>query len=285
MVGGCTELDHATVQVNPLPTINIAVDSALGCAPFNAYYSNNTTPTPETTMWYFGVGSNLGVNTSGNESQSYKYNDAGNYSITASAITEYGCSSTETFQNIVRVLPKPEALFSFDPKSPTTLESSVEFESMSNVGIENWKWDFNDDLSPNFGSLSDAETEHSFSGAGNYAVDLSITDSSGCSDTITRVVYVKADHVIYVPDAFSPNGDGLNEIYKPVGLGISPSGYELYIYSRWGEQLYHGTNIEEGWNGKKGSKKIPTGTYHYILKYKDLEGASFEKQGLVEVVF
>ena len=75
--------------------------------------------------------------------------------------------------------------------------------------------------------------------------------------------------MIYVPNAFTPNGDGLNENFKPSLSGVDTEGYEFFIFNRWGELLYETNNLTHGWNGTYQGKLVRNGVYIWTISLKD----------------
>lgn len=80
-------------------------------------------------------------------------------------------------------------------------------------------------------------------------VALVVKSDNSCTDTLLRPIVVGEDFGIYVSNAFTSNGDGLNDVFQPKGFGIVK--YELVIFDRWGGQLFHTNTFEEGWNGAR----------------------------------
>jgi gliding motility-associated-like protein len=124
---------------------------------------------------------------------------------------------------------------------------------------------------------------------GTYAVALVVKSDKGCMDTLVRPIEVGEDFGIYVPNAFTPNGDGLNDLFNPKGFGIVK--YELNIYDRWGELMFHTTTFEEGWNGARQKKKdvsypliIEEGVYTWLINCTSVFGKSHELKGHVTLI-
>ena len=94
-------------------------------------------------------------------------------------------------------------------------------------------------------------------------------DVHGCLDSAVNCLIVNPGFTLYIPDAFSPNGDGINDIFEPKGTYIKD--FEMYIFDRWGMQLYHTTDIMKGWDGRvNGNSSIAQeDTYIYTIKVID----------------
>lgn len=104
--------------------------------------------------------------------------------------------------------------------------------------------------------------------AGNYSITL-----SHCDTTISKYFSVDIRNTsLYVPNAFTPDGTGLNDVFKPVGQFENDKRYSLKIFNRWGELLYITTNTEAGWDGTYAGKPAPIGAYMYMISYTDCEG-------------
>lgn len=87
-----------------------------------------------------------------------------------------------------------------------------------------------------------------------------------------------------VPNAFSPNGDGKNERFRPVVIYHDISSYEFKIVNRWGEMIYKTNNVSASWDGTKDGRQVPQGVYVYTVRYKASSGQEFEKVGTVTLV-
>ncbi len=95
-----------------------------------------------------------------------------------------------------------------------------------------------------------------------FAVTLIVATASGCADTVIKYVIINDDYALYVPNAFSPNGDNTNDIFLPVGDGIQD--YKMYIFDRWGDLIFYTEDITKGWNGTyqaKGTNIVQQDTY------------------------
>ena len=101
-----------------------------------------------------------------------------------------------------------------------------------------------------------------------------------CSDTIQKNVIIDPVYSLYIPDAFSPNDDGLNDVFLPVGRSIVS--YHLKIFNRWGEEIFISDNINYCWNGELSNNSIAEpGYYNYIIKVVDEIGTSHKRSGIV----
>ena len=113
-------------------------------------------------------------------------------------------------------------------------------------------------------------------------VILHITTSNGCESEMQKEVVVHPDFAVYAPSAFTPNGDGLNEVFEIKGIGIKQ--YLLQVYSRWGEMIYESTNLEDHWDGKFNGEFVSPGTYVYAISYTSMLDKDYSKKGTVTVM-
>ena len=109
-------------------------------------------------------------------------------------------------------------------------------------------------------------------------------DEHGCVDSATNCFVVDPLYTLYIPDAFSPNGDGINDVFMPKGTYIKD--FEMYIFDRWGQKLFHSTNIFNGWNGtvNGGSSIAQEDTYVYQVIVNTWDGNQTTVIGRVTVL-
>ncbi len=193
------------------------------------------------------------------------------------------CGSTPATGNVtVTVSPVPKPDFSFSPSEPTEYSRTVYFTDKSN-GAVTWNWDFGDSTSANDASTAQ-NPNHIYSGIGTYIVKLVVKNAAGCIDSITYTVEVTEEYAFYIPNAFTPNGDGVNDYFGP--QGTHDLIYEMTIYNRWGEKVFETTDTSLPWDGNvNGSAKIAeTGVYVYRIRFKDSRYTSNVLVGSVTLV-
>ena len=110
-----------------------------------------------------------------------------------------------------------------------------------------------------------------------------VTDAAGCTDSACITITVEINcKPVYVPNAFSPNGDEDNDVFYVYGNCISEM--MLMIFNRWGEKVYEGTDPKQGWNGYYGGKLEDSAVFDYFLTYKELNGNTGNKKGNITLV-
>ena len=162
-----------------------------------------------------------------------------------------GCSSSETLSNYICTNPIPVSDFIADNNEVNSMDTKVQFENYSIDGDE-YIWDFGDDVSIDDPTLENPEHEFPEHEA-LYNVTLIAISDEGCRDTSTLAIKVIEEEVYYVPNSFTPNGDGINQVFKPeFSTGVSLEDFSLYIYNRWGEIVFESHDINKGWDGTYG---------------------------------
>ena len=103
-----------------------------------------------------------------------------------------------------------------------------------------------------------------------YPVQLTVKSDLGCTaSTDGRFVQIDGVYLLYIPNAFTPNNDGQNDIFRPYGYDLELTEFTMAIYNRWGELLFETNNIDSGWDGSFNGKKAPNGTYVWKINAKE----------------
>ena len=143
-----------------------------------------------------------------------------------------------------------------------------------------WLWNLGDDTHES-GSIIRA----SYSEAGDYYVTMYVEDANRCFDSITKKIHVYEELKVYVPNAFTPNNDGFNDVFKPEMIEYLKDGYLLEIYNRWGEKVFSTTDPEQGWDGTVNGKPVTTTTiFSYRIVARDFTGQDHEHIGHVTLL-
>jgi gliding motility-associated-like protein len=181
---------------------------------------------------------------------------------------------------MITVFSKPKAMFEATPEVVTFINPEVEFYNLSTDNYYNY-WYFGD------GEMSSsANPYHNYSQVGEYNVLLVVESEYGCVDSVKQHISVKDEFTLYVPTAFSPDNDGINDSFKAVGNGIDVNNFSLRVYDRWGEVIWETDNFYEEWNGsaKNNNKIVQNGTYKWLIICKDFNGVEYAKSGNVTVI-
>ncbi len=180
---------------------------------------------------------------------------AGNYTVTA---TDSVCYVTGHIN--IPLIPAPLADFIASPPVVYIEDGWVHFTDLTPGPITAWLWDFGD------GNTSATQhPDHHFSDLGTYTVKLTVTDPNECIDMVKKPVIVKDISSTFFPNAFSPNGDGINDRFMPTGINITH--FNLHIYDRFGRVLATSSDPESGWDGKINGIDAPEGVYVWTAEF------------------
>ena len=246
---GCTKTATVTIT-QPAPiTYTVSGNDSIctGANTLLTAIANGGTPA-YTYVW--NPGPNSGTSFSVNPTASTSY------SVSISDASGCGSSSNQIFN--VTVLPGPNALF--DSASTGIYGSLYSFTDLStpSVTITAWNWNFGD------GSSSSAlqNPVHTFPGAGTYTVTEVAYNQFGCPDTFKLTIHV--DEGILIPNVFTPDGDGVNDVWYIPNSGMKE--FHVELFDRWGAKVWETTADEIRWDGHSSSGKLLTdGTYYFVL--------------------
>ena len=206
---------------------------------------------------------------------------AGGYMVTVTDAN--GCTAIAVAT--IFDLPGPHADFSYHPHVVNILNGFVSFSDNSTGSVTSWVWTFGDGYS----AVGQQYPYHQYTDTGTYVVTEIVTDVFGCTDTAKGVVIVQDIYTIYIPSAFSPNNNNINDTWKPEGINYDPNSYELDIFDRWGKRLFKTTDFNEGWNGtfkNKGTwNKAMEGVYVYVIAIKEMnDGPRHLYKGSITII-
>jgi gliding motility-associated-like protein len=195
-------------------------------------------------------------------------------SVTSSA----GCSSNLVQNNYIQVYSQPVADFNINPELVPISNPFVQFIDNSTGYISNWVWNLGDGT-----VLNEQNVFHSYTDTGQYCVTLTVASNGNCTSSITHCLYVYPEFYVYIPNAFTPNGDKLNEYFQVEGVGIKQ--IEMEIYNRWGEKIYETTSLN-GWPGtiRTGTEEAEQGVYVYKIVVYDYLNKSYDFHGHVTLI-
>ncbi len=254
-------IGNVKVTVNPLPVVLFSSEDTTGCIPLPVQFDNLTTIESGTVaqyVWSFGNGE-----TSGLANPLIIYPLAGTYDISLIAISNKGCRDTFDISDYVISRPVPVADFSYDPEITPIISPEIKFTDLS-VGATIWQWSFGDGDSSTVSSPI-----HTYSDTGTYFVYLHVENDFGCfSDDFGRVI-INPFPTIWIPSAFTPDADAINDVWAPKGSDLYE--YELKIYNRWGVLMFFTTDPLQGWDGlsPKTAREAEQDVYVYTIFFRD----------------
>lgn len=266
-----SDTDTVTVFVNPLPVIVATSDPSTICP---GESSNLLATGAQTYQWTSSPPDNTLNGQQTLDNPTVSPNTTSIYTVMGT--DSNSCANSTTVPINVSQLPTPHILAS---PNPISIFDPIVHLLDDNVSSLNWQWDLGDG-----NSSTQSSFYHTYSNqdTGRYLVKLSVSNISGCVDSTEIWVIVRPDGTYYVPNSFTPNGDGLNDEFKIYAMGAQE--FEIYIYDRWGKAIFTTKDINEGWNGKMYEKELPGGVYNYVVIYKDVLGIRRTMPGSVTLI-
>jgi gliding motility-associated-like protein len=262
---GCRTADTVEITILEAPTNEIIIDPIEGCDPLEVTVS---TAAADSIIWNMD-----GTMVYNQETITDTYS-AGTYTVSLRAKNGLGCEVVRDSSFVV--YPNPIADFSYSPEKIYISNPNVQFEDLSTGTVVDWYWDFGNGF-----NAGQQNPNHTYTAGGSYNVVLLIEDENGCVDSAEQTLIVKDELLALIPTAFTPNGDGLNDVFRLSGLGYEE--VKIKIYSRWGELIYASDNFQQ-WDGKYKGEVVQNGVYVYIITIKDSRGYNTHRSGEVHVL-
>jgi len=278
---GCTNqsaMASAMVVVPQAPPIAATADQPSGCAGMCVHFAGTATGATSW-LWNFGDGG-----TSAQQNPTHCYSQAGNHTVTLTVTDANGCTFSLVQPGMITVHANPAADFTMGPQPTTILDPDICFNSQSSSDVVQWYWNFGD---PNDQVTSNtASTCHTYSDTGRYCVDLIVHNAEGCWSTVEYCLYIDPYFSIYVPNAFTPNADGKNDLFLPVATNVKEDTYKMMIFDRWGNMIFSTEDLHEGWDGKAngGTKIAQIDTYVWKIRVRDYTGKLHQLIGHVSII-
>jgi len=265
-IGPCAnEADSSLLQfvVNPLPQVTLDAGDVRGCVPLEVQFTADVDASVTDFDWDFGNGgaSDLGPTTA------YTYVQNGAFTVSLMVTDANGCSA-------IAILPEPiiastgaEAEFYAWPARVSVQDPRITVEHTPVSGVS-YQWSLGTDSLFAAGTFQWTVEDPV---VGTYPICLIATDSLGCSAVNCTSVVIDDALTVYVPNAFTPDGDDVNDTFLPSILGLDPSTYQLFIFDRWGQEVFSSVDHTEPWNGSAGNsgELLPQGVYVWRLLVKD----------------
>jgi gliding motility-associated-like protein len=266
---GCGARDTACTDVSSFPIIpaSFQIDNQLGCDPHYVLMTSDFIEYQhiESMLWDFGDGTTANTMASAN----HEYSEGGSYYPTLEITDDNGCVVKDTLEMPVRVWPTPIAQFNVDEELILLPNTEFIFENNTLNG-ESYLWTFDA-----YGTSSAIDTAFTFPPAteGNYQVKLLAYNQYGCTDSTYLQVVVEEEIDLFVPNAFTPDGDGINDVWQLKGAGFQKDAYICAIFNRWGEKLFESSDPDDVWTGNYigGGVFVPDGVYFYTITIRDTQ--------------
>jgi gliding motility-associated-like protein len=271
---GCSESYSSTIEVADHFITDFSVNNSAGCPGLLVQMEGGAiSDVPVYYLWDFGDGG-----TSFQNNTTYTYLNPGIYDVTVTAYTLAGCrdSLTINFPNAVQIYPNPQPGFIIEPQIVSILDAETMVIDSSFGGASCYYY------MSDGGESEDCEFLYSWTQSGIQTITQYVTSEYGCTSSVTGTVIIEG-FTFYAPNSFTPNDDGLNDIWKPVMTGITK--FSLKIFNRWGDLIFETTDPEKGWMGQveDGDHYATNGIYNYVVLADDLLSKPHEFVGHIMV--
>ncbi len=265
----CTAAD-ITVQA---PSVALAASALQGCAPWCIMVTASATSTAAY-AWSFGDGA-----TSQDSIAEHCFTASGNYAVSVTADFGGGCTTTALLPDSVRVHPLPNAAFDWSPTAPSPADPQVQFHDLS-TGAASWAWHFSDSAAT---TSTDPSPAFNNPGNGCWPVLLVVANSFGCVDSSSAQVCIQGADSLVVPNIFTPNNDGNNDVFAITGGDLAS--LDVRIYNRWGQLEAWLEHPRQVWDGHSPAGEVCSpGTYFYVLRAASKSGGSIDRSGTITLV-
>ena len=225
--------------------------------------------------WSFGDGS-----TDTAQNPQHCFNTAGDYSVSLAITGSNGCSDTLTQTNYIHAYALPHAEFSNTPAQTDIFTPEFQYINESS-GAASWLWDMGD-----LSHTTALNPSHTYAGAGTYTVWLYTASGYGCTDSVSHTVVVEDAFTFYAQNAFTPDNNGLDDVFLPKGSGWDPAAFDLAIFDRWGNLCFESKDMSKGWDGrvKGGSEVAQMDVYIWKVSLRSMAGDKHSYMGTVTIV-
>jgi gliding motility-associated-like protein len=267
---GCNDTIRKTIEVYFLPQAQFYQNTpCVGNATQFVDSTKSLSGSIVSWNWNFGDSQYATI-----QNPQHPFSSATNYTVTLVATSAFGCK--DTIQKVVTVISGPDADFSINPNPVEALEvANFTDLSTGSAALTNWYWAFGDSTASNLQNPS-----HSYNGQGDFSVLLVVKDLNGCIDTVRKDISVVL--LPDVPTAFTPNGDGQNDIFFVRGGPFKS--LNVRIYNNWGQLIFESNDQLQGWNGTFNGTEQPIGVFVWVVEVEMLNGKKIKKTGDVTLL-
>lgn len=274
---GCLSSDNVQVTVNALPQPSFTASTTNGCSPLSVTFANTSNPLGSSCVWYVN-GSPAGNGNS--HSEVFTGNSCEDIGIMVTDAA--GCSQSFTMTDLVCVNPNPSASFSWAPIEPM-LGGTVAFENTS-IGGTTYTWEINGQGASGESVTYNVPSETD----GQFTACLEVVGPGGCMDAQCYTVIVSTESYLFVPNSFTPDADGTNDVFAPTIVGLTKDyRYSLRIYDRWGAVVFETNDPNDVWTGNvhNGGYYAQPGAYVYEITLQLRAGeVPFRKVGSIVLI-
>jgi gliding motility-associated-like protein len=272
-----------SIKVNqpPLPDLHLNIgngQTSEACSPLCLYYDSGTEN--DSTITTYDFGGNLV--SQHNAPFNYCLTQPGTYNLKIYSKGKNGCGGTYQYPYPIIVNPTPGSDVTWLPETPTPNDVITFYPTAKNGPVTYYSWSFLGGATPGDTSQADSPTVSDTTNVmnptrvydhyGSFPVVLISTNDKQCSDTVIKLVKVIDALQVYIPNSFTPNGDGINDVFIAKGTGMKVENFSMDIFNRAGQDIFSTKDINQGWDGKVQGQYVKDATYIYDIKVVGMNG-------------
>jgi gliding motility-associated-like protein len=287
----CPDDDTVTIIIHPNPVPKFKGDVLIGCSPHSVQFTDTTANLPAGCryVWNFGDPESGILNTDTNPNPIHlfinKGSDTKKFDISLTITTPYGCTRSLNIKEYISVYPIPVAKFDPRPRKATIALPRIRLQNLSkNVDeLTKYEWTFGD---PAGGTSKEKNPTYWYTNTdtGTYIIWLKTTTQYNCIDSTFEIVYIGPEMTVFIPNAFSPDnfGPGKNNFFWVEADNYK--GFEMFVFNRWGEEVFFADQRLPGWNGMYQGKPAQEDVYVYQVNIQNLDGKWYHYNGTVTLL-
>ncbi len=215
---------------------------------------------------------------------SVEFEGVGFYDVSLEVYNQYGCFNEITVEDYIEIVDIPYPEIFINPNPTNIFYTTVGLNAVVDGDGNSFYWTMPGG-DPETSTNEDPTVTYPDGIAGEYPVELTVTNALGCVNTVKDVVRVLSDVIIYAPTAFTPDGDQYNETWRIYMDGIDIYDYHCTLFNKWGEIIWESYNVEAEWDGTYGSEFVQDGTYVWVVEAKEqTSDRRVEFRGFVNVL-
>ena len=268
---GCSNSYSKEVIVDARPTVNFKANILAGCIPQEIQFLDlSNAPDSSTYEWYFGDGKSGFANDT-----NHIYTSVDSFTVKYIVTSPQGCIDSLVKSKYISLKEAPTTDFIIESTSVLIPDVSISFLNKS-VGATDYYWNFGD-----LDYTGVVNPSHTYSDSGSYEVCLTASSSEFCLSKICDTIRIIGSKKLALPTAFSPNGDGKNDLFKLLGGPCKELNFK--IFNEWGNLIFESFSQDIGWDGTYKGELQPVGSYNYIVTGKTIDELIIDLFGIVNL--
>jgi gliding motility-associated-like protein len=273
----------ADIIMREVPQPMFAVDTTEGCVPTEIMFYDvtqyNLTETQSDSVNWIINGAWYTTDT-----VNHLFEEVGVYGLSYEIYTQYGCHNMVSVNDYITIHDKPYPNIYVISNPTTIFNTEVNMVNNTDGLINQYQWYFPGGI-PSSSNLEEPIVLYPEGIAGDYPIQLIVTNEFNCVDSTTDIVHIISDVLIYAPNTFTPDGDQKNNTWRVYIDGIDVNDFHLLLYNRWGELIWESYNPEGIWDGSYDGTPVQDGTYVWRIITKDYNtDKKYEFRGTVNVL-